>query len=118
MNRLDAPPSMLPPWRLGAEAVARHYRLPHALAAELIAEQTQAALRRHWQAWVIVAVVTAVWLTLWQHGGAADTRLQVLLVGVASWQLVGRLLARRRIHVAACDKAARLAHPDISGWPQ
>jgi len=117
MNRHDIPLEMLSPWRLDTGSVARHYRLPRAVAAGIVAEQTQAALRRHWQAWVIAAVVVALWVAAFRLDGLADAQLPVLLLGVALWQLVGRVLARRRIDHMARDKAARLAHPDTSGWP-
>jgi hypothetical protein len=114
----SALPGPLPPWRLGITSVAQHYRLRYPLAAEIVIEATQQALLRRWQPWLVALVVAVAWLTAWQVGLSSTARLGLLAGGIAIWQATGRWLAAGLVHRAALAKAARLATPDTSGWPQ
>ena len=91
-------------------AVAKEYRLSEPLAREIVAEETQRALRRSWLAWLVfLAALGFAGFLYFTPGSNKTTALWVLIGGVSTWVLVGRYLAGPAIRKAAKDKAARLS---------
>ncbi|MBB5016448.1 hypothetical protein [Rehaibacterium terrae] len=91
------------------EVVAKEYRLNEPLAREIVAEETQRALRRSWVAWLVFLAGLGVSGYLYFAPGAdKTTALWVLIGSISAWMLVGRYLAGPAIRKAAQAKAARL----------
>lgn len=94
------------------EVVAREYRLNEPLAREIVAEETQRALRRSWVAWLVFLVGLGLAGYLYFASGSdKTTALWVLIGSMSAWMLVGRFLAGPAIRRAAKAKAARLQQP-------
>ena len=95
-----------------ADTVAKEYRLSEPIAREIVAEETQRALRRSWVAWLVFFSALGVAGYLYfVPGSDKTTGLWLLIGGLSTWMLVGRYLAGPAIRKAARDKAARLAQP-------
>ena len=83
------------------EVVAKEYRLNEPLAREIVAEETQRALRRSWVAWLVFLVGLGVSGYLYFAPGAdKTTALWVLIGSISAWMLVGRYLAGPAIRKA------------------
>jgi uncharacterized protein involved in cysteine biosynthesis len=93
-----------------ADAVANEYRLSEPLAREIVAEETQRALRRSWAAWLVfLAGIGLAGFLYFVPGSDKSSALWVLLGSMGVWMLLGRYLAGPAIRKAAKDKASRLA---------
>lgn len=91
-------------------AVAKEYGLSAPLAREIVAEETQRALRRSWVAWLVFLAGLGLAGYLYSVPGSdKSSAIWVLLGGLGAWMLVGRYLAGPAIRKAAKDKASRLA---------
>jgi hypothetical protein len=93
------------------ESLVAQYGLPKSAAREIIADQTQMALRARWQVWLwaVVGVVPAVWFFFQPHAGGRFAAFWVLLAACMIWFAVGSYLATTSIHLAARAKARRMA---------
>jgi hypothetical protein len=91
------------------EAIMKEFGLPKHLASEIVAEETQKALRTRWQAWLWVAATLplSTWL-FFSASGDRQMALWLLIGAVIGWQQIGRHLASQSIREAARAKAARL----------
>ena len=95
-----------------ADAVAKEYRLSEPIAREIVAEETQRALRRSWVAWLVfVSALGLAGYLYFVPGSDKSTGLWLLIGGMSTWMLVGRYVAGTAIRKAARHKAARLAQP-------
>ena len=93
-----------------ADVVAKEYRLSEPLAREIVAEETQRALRRSWAAWLVfLAGLGLAGFLYFLPGSDKSSALWVLLGSMGAWMLVGRYLAGPAIRKAAKDKASRLS---------
>lgn len=91
------------------EVIIQEFGLPKHLASEIIAEETQKALRTRWQAWLWVAVTLPLcaWL-FFSASGNRQMALWLLIAAVGGWRLIGQHLASPAIRKAAQAKANRL----------
>jgi hypothetical protein len=91
------------------EAIMKEFGLPKHLASEIIAEQTQKALRIRWQPWLWVAITLplSAWL-FFNASGDRQMALWLLTGSIVCWHFMGRYLASPAIREAAKAKAARL----------
>lgn len=97
--------------RITAETLEREYGLPRRIANEILAEQRQRALRRHWQCWsLLLFPPILVGATLFSPYRALA--LPFLMASVL-WVQLGLYLADRyaepAVRTAASEKADRLA---------
>lgn len=97
------------------ETLVTQYELAESVAREIIADQTQTALRTRWQVWlwVVVAVVPAVWFFFQPHAGGRFAAFWVLLAACMIWFALGSCFATASIHLAARAKADRIAGKHI-----
>lgn len=93
------------------ETLITRYELPESVAREVIADQTQTALRNRWQVWlwVVVAVLPAVWFFFQPHAGGRFAAFLVLLAACMIWFALGSYFATASTHIAARTKADRMA---------
>ena len=91
--------------------LAKEFGLSESIAREIVADETQRALRTRWQPWVWLA--TTLPLVGWYYVSTPpEGRLGpffVLLGSMVTWLLIARYLAGPAIRVAAKNKADRLA---------
>ncbi|WEN15454.1 hypothetical protein PY254_01900 [Rhodanobacter sp. AS-Z3] len=93
------------------DTLVSQYALPKSVAREIIAEQTQTALRTRWQVWLWVAVVVvpAGWFFFHMRMDDRLAAFWLLLAACMLWFALGSYLATASIHLAARAKAARMA---------
>jgi thiol:disulfide interchange protein len=93
------------------ETLVTQYELPKSVAREIIADETQTALRTRWQVWlwVVVAVAPAVWFFFQPHAGGRLAAFWILLAACVIWFALGSYFATTSIHAAAKAKAERIA---------
>lgn len=95
---------------INSAGIARQYGLNATLASEIVADETQRALRRSALAWlVLLAGIVAAGATYFVLDGESTPALWILVGSCSGWLLLGRRLATPAIHAAAHAKAQRLA---------
>ena len=91
---------------ISSEDIANEFKLDNVLAHEIVADETQRALKANWLAWalLICGLLVAAFLFLSKYV-TSTTAVFIVLVTVFSWFLLGRFLARSNIRERAREKS-------------
>lgn len=94
---------------VSAPDIAKEFRLSDEVAREIVAEETQRALKGNWQAWVLLlSGFLVAGLIYFSNNGNRTSAIFIMLFTGVSWTFVGRYLARSKIRDRARAKSERI----------
>lgn len=96
---------------IDAGTIAEEFGLPVPIAREIIADETQRALRSRWQPWAWLAITLPVVAWCYANTSSAERLAPLFLLAgsVLGLHFIARHLAGSAIRLAARKKADRLA---------
>ena len=92
-----------------ADHIAKEFSLSNAVAREIVANQTQHALRKSKFAWavLIIGLLVSGWL-YFEPAANKPTALWILIFIITGWHSIGRYQAGPAIRAAAREKSERI----------